>query len=174
MHETFDYHTPPVQLSLDDLGLFSYHLGATTSLPLTMFRDKVFPTHLWHLCIQRKLKLTNCWKILYYLLRTAAIWPNPKRSRKIDKGLFLVQPGFFIFFFTLTKWINLTFKKTTATSNSYEMSFWYIPPHFHWPHTFIAPKPLKTIFKTIFLIESMLRNSVNFSFLAPAAKSHAG
>ena len=74
----------------------------------------------------------------------------------------------------LKKRINSKKIQPLPTQDWYERPCWYIPPHFHRPHAFIAPKTTEKHFQNIFEIESMLQISVNFFFLAPAAKSHAG
>ena len=84
MHVTIDYHTPPVQLSLDDLGVLLYHLGATSSLPPTMFRVEVFLTHLWHLHIQQKLNFILRWNVWYPLLRIHASVFTPQVTGTIS------------------------------------------------------------------------------------------
>ena len=84
MHVTIDYNTPPVQLRLDDLGVLSYHLGATSSLPPTMFREEVFPTHLWHLRIQWKLNFTPRRDVWYPLLRIHASVFTPYETGTIS------------------------------------------------------------------------------------------
>ena len=90
---------------------------------------------------------------------------------------FFSAARFFFILFILTKWINSKIQeKLQPLPTHMKCPFGISLPFFIGPTPLSLPKHLKTQthFQNIFEIESMLQISVNFFFLAPAAKSHAG